>query len=105
MLREAKKPAKYSFTGILTLVAIAGIAYAGWKSGLMESAWRQLPRSHGGNEVQHVADMLSNTPECARYRAAILQYQGKPASDELSARLTSLYHEGVDAGCKRLDVE
>ena len=110
MIKDAKKnskskPSKFSFSGLISLAIVAGLAYAAWQSGLVATAWGRLSGGHAYNEADHVADMLSTAPECAPYRAAILSYQGQEGSEELSARITYLYHRGVEAGCKRLDVE
>ena len=105
MLKETKKPSKFSFSSLISTAVVAGLGYAAWHSGLVETAWGKITSGHHNNEADHFASMLSNTPECAPYRAAILSYQGKPGTDEVSARMTYLYHRGVDAGCQRLDVE
>ncbi len=105
MYREAKKRSKVSFSSLVSTAVIVGLGYAAWQSGLVETAWGRLTGGHANNEAEQVAEQLSNSPECAPYRAAILNYTGKPGSDELSARITYLYHKGVEAGCKRLDVE
>ena len=107
MQRQIKKnkPSKVSFSSIVSTAVIAGLGYAAWQSGLVETAWARLKGGHAHNDAEQYAEMLSNTPECAPYRAAIINYQGQPGSDELTARLMYLYHRGVEANCKRLDVE
>jgi hypothetical protein len=105
MRREAKKESKFSFSGLLSTAVIAGLGYAAWQSGMVPTAWGRITGGRADNEAEHVAAMLSNSPECAPYRAAILNYAGRPGTDELSARITYLYHQGVEANCKRLDVE
>ena len=107
MIRDAKnkKQSRFSFSGLIGATVIAGLAYAAWQSGLVATAWARLKGGHASNDVEHFASMITNSPECAPYRAAILNYQGEAGSEELSARITYLYHRGVEAGCKRLDVE
>ncbi|HZP13815.1 MAG TPA: hypothetical protein VFB36_15460 [Nevskiaceae bacterium] len=105
MIREAKKRSKVRFSNLVSTAVVAGLGYAAWQSGLVETAWGHLAGGHSRNEAEKVAEMISNSPECAPYRAAILNYSGKPDTDEVAARITYLYHKGVEAGCKRLDVE
>jgi hypothetical protein len=105
MRRPQKRASKFSFRSLVSTVVVAALGYAAWQTGLVETAWGRIKGGHANNEAEHVADMLLPTPECAPYRAAILSYQGAPGSEELSARITYLYHQGVAAGCNRSDVE
>jgi hypothetical protein len=105
MQREAKKAPRFSFSSLVSLLAIASLAYVAWQSGFIETAVAHLKGGHAHNDAERYAEMLSRSPECAPYRAAILNYAGDPGSEELDARVQYLFHKGMEAGCKRLDVE
>jgi hypothetical protein len=105
MVRDAKKRSKFSWSSLVSMAIVAGLGYAAWQSGLVATAMAHIKGGHAHNDAEHIAEMLSNTPECAPYRAAILNYMNEPGSEELTARMTYLFHKGVEAGCKRLDVE
>jgi hypothetical protein len=103
--KPSKKPSKFSFSSLVSTALVVGLGYGAWQAGLIDTAMARIKGGHARNEAERYADMLNRSPECAPYRAAILNYMNDPGSDELSARIIYLYRKGLAAGCKRFDVE
>jgi hypothetical protein len=107
VLHQARKPAKKSpFGKVLTLVVLLAIVYAAVSSGFVERAYKRLSsRKPDHHDVERAANILKDTPECARYRAAILKFKGQPTSSErVAIAIDQALDEGIAAGCRKSDL-
>ena len=85
--------------------AMLAVAYYGAKSGFVETWWNRALGSHGETYAERMAGLLSKTPQCAPYRAAILAYKGQStSSDDVAGGIARAYEDGIAAGCKKSDL-
>ncbi len=79
-----------------------------WRSGLIGQSTalssRLLPTSSSGEDARAIADRLRDTPECAKYRAAILAQRGQQG-ERARYLIEQAYREGKAENCLKLDIE
>lgn len=91
-------------TIIAALVVLAALYFA-VKSGLVDKLSASLTGSGPRGYAERMAGLLLDTPDCAKYRAAILAYRGQSTSSQaVAGSIARAYEDGLAAGCRRSDV-
>ena len=88
-------------TIIVSLLILAAL-YGVYRSGLIHRWTEQLLGPQKNEYAISTADRLLSTPECARYRAAILAHISEPESSlRVSDQIAQAFRDGEAAGCKK----